>query len=174
MTRGSLNNDFMETRRTYQEGFTLIELLVVIAIIGILSSIVLASLNNARARAKDAAILRSLREFEKLLFLEHSNTKSYANLQQGWDVCTFSGNYAIPASAICNDIKSKAGSWYGTKFYSGIGSGSYATSYSVMAALNARNDFVCVGPKGTSSNTYTVLTPSSTYPWNGVGCYNNP
>jgi prepilin-type N-terminal cleavage/methylation domain-containing protein len=44
-----------------QKGFTLIELLVVIAIIGILSSVVLASLNSARQKGQIAAIKSNLK-----------------------------------------------------------------------------------------------------------------
>ncbi|MDD2657216.1 MAG: type II secretion system protein [Candidatus Pacebacteria bacterium] len=48
----------MYTHRS--RGFTLIELLVVIAIIGVLSAVVLASLNTARQKGNDAAIQSDL------------------------------------------------------------------------------------------------------------------
>jgi prepilin-type N-terminal cleavage/methylation domain-containing protein len=63
--------------KTNTRGFTLIELLVVIAIIGILASVVLASLNSARDKGEDAAIksnLNNARAQAELFYDDHGRS----------------------------------------------------------------------------------------------------
>lgn len=60
-----------------QRGFTLIELLVVIAIIGILSSVVLASLNTARQKGRDARRISDIKQLQLALELNYDSAQSY-------------------------------------------------------------------------------------------------
>jgi general secretion pathway protein G len=60
-----------------ERGFTLIELLVVIAIIGLLSSIVLASLNSARKKSRDARREADLKQLQTALELYFNDNSKY-------------------------------------------------------------------------------------------------
>ncbi len=76
---------------TILSGFTLIELLVVIAIIGLLSSVVLASLRTARDKGADAGAKSyvSNARAEAELYFDNASPNSYDG------VCGNSGGYSI-------------------------------------------------------------------------------
>lgn len=74
-------------------GFTLIELLVVIAIIGILSSVVLASLNSARLKARDVKRIQDVRQLKIALELYYTENGFYPSVGTdggGYNVSTLS------------------------------------------------------------------------------------
>lgn len=66
-----------------KKGFTLIELLVVIAIIGILSSVVLASLSTARQKSRDAKRISDIGQVQLALELFFDANQSYATTGLG-------------------------------------------------------------------------------------------
>ena len=65
------------TLSSAKRGFTLIELLVVIAIIGILSSVVLASLGTAREKARDATRISDIKNIQLALELYYDSLQAY-------------------------------------------------------------------------------------------------
>lgn len=156
-------------------GFTLIELLVVIAIIGMLSSIVIASVNTARSKAKDATIKSEMLQLANLAELNYSDYGTYQQLQSGgwvsWNSPTcdaaFSGTYAVQAAQVCKVIIANAnpnninGAQY--LFYASNSLG-YAT-YSFMAALNS-GGFFCIGSSGARAEYANYASQP--------GCWNNP
>lgn len=64
-------------RNRYGAGFTLIELLVVVSIISLLSSVILASVNEARESARDSQRVQELRQIQNALELYASANDEY-------------------------------------------------------------------------------------------------
>ena len=81
----------MFTFKNRKGGFTLIELLVVIAIIGILSSVVLASLSTARQKSRDAKRVADLGQIQLALELQFDASSTYPRSNPVASTATYDG-----------------------------------------------------------------------------------
>ncbi|TSC76749.1 MAG: hypothetical protein G01um101433_675 [Parcubacteria group bacterium Gr01-1014_33] len=83
-----------------KKGFTLVELLVTISIISVLASVVLTSVNSARAKARDARRLSDLKQYQLALEFYYDKYNSYppTHSDTGWgqDRSDYDGDTLAP------------------------------------------------------------------------------
>ncbi|QQG38223.1 MAG: type II secretion system protein [Candidatus Kaiserbacteria bacterium] len=163
-------------KKNAQRGFTLIELLVVIAIIGILSSVVLASLNSARKKGRDARRIADIKQLQlalELYYDAHPSTGYPTTAQYGSALVSEGFIASIPTDPQGNVAYS----------YAALGSGTSCTSYHLGASLEVTNNSafnadadgadssgLCTGGGDDFAGTDTAKCNSVTDTW-GVGCY---
>jgi prepilin-type N-terminal cleavage/methylation domain-containing protein len=111
-----------------KRGFTLIELLVVISIIGLLSSIVLASLNTAREKAEIAKISSEMKSIQLALELYYDAYNQYPNaggLINWYDIYTFTDGLT---SLVTDNLIPSFPAWDQNKFDYFYVAGDFATN----------------------------------------------
>jgi prepilin-type N-terminal cleavage/methylation domain-containing protein len=149
------NKSFIPTR-----GFTLIELLVVIAIIGILSAVVLASLNSARAKGADAAVKSDLSSIRAQAELYYDSNGNYASATVGRKTCDIiTGTNMFGDTIISNAITNAANAGGGpTECWSD------GQNYIISAKLKSSTKHWCIDSNGSARE---ISTPNWTASPNG-------
>ena len=136
-----------------KDGFTLIELLVVIAIIGILSAVVLGSLNSARTKGSDASIRQNLsgtRAQAELFY--YANANSYSGVCGAAPVGGVKSiNAQVVAAANASGLGSIAINAVGTN--STATCNATATGWAAEIPLRSAPGMYCVDSTGNASST---------------------
>ncbi len=155
----------INTRTLTARGFTLIELLVVIAIIGILSAVVLASLNSASNKGADAAVKSNLGSVRKQALILYDSYGGKYNTDGSTGVAgaacpttgtTMFANDTTIKNAIASAVKNGSG---GALCYMST----TGTAYAIEVPLKTvTTNYWCVDSAGNSTSTPVAFTSATT------------
>jgi len=154
-------------------GFTIVELLVVTSIIGLLSSIVLSSVNSTRLKAADAQNLETLKQIQNAIIMYYDQNGYYpkmVSLSTDFTYCTTFG-YEPTWCALETELKP-----YIAKFPHGIRDFRYASylgdnyqTYGLSVPLRDTSNYALAANDGGWYNgTYNGL-PEPDFYWYEVG-----
>lgn len=121
-------------KKTFTRGFTLIELLVVIAIIGILSSVVLASLNSARTKSRDAKRVSDIKNIQLAMELYFDSCGQYPATLDVLENNGCAGSQTLGDYLSAVPVDPSSGADY---FYTGLNAN--CTSYHIGSQLEDEN-----------------------------------
>ena len=146
--------------------FTLIELLVVIAIIGILSTLAVVSLTNARQSARDTKRLADVKQIQTALELYYNDTGSYPSSitdSIATSGITYMQTYPTaptPADGDCSDSDNA---------YNYTVSGTENSSYSLTFCLGSQVNNLDAGIKEAIPGGILSILPQEEPTWQVVG-----
>jgi prepilin-type N-terminal cleavage/methylation domain-containing protein len=143
----------------FKKGFTLIELLVVVAIIGILASVVLASLNTARNKGADAAIKANLANVRAQAEILYDGAGSYTGLCTNATVAAATAAAASSHGSATTVVNTLATAGTATTVVCHLAADN--NSWAISSPLKTAGQYWCVDSTGVSAQRANVLAASA-------------